>query len=142
MHHLAIMDKSWNLIPKIISGQKTIESRWYQTKRAPWNKISTDDQIYFKNSSDVVSAMATVSKVLQFELHTKQDIQNILDQYGNKICLVNTNIKTWGRLPKYCILMFLTNSRSIKPFLIDKTGFGSATAWLTLPNIKQIKLTT
>ncbi|MEI7477466.1 MAG: hypothetical protein WCJ81_02865 [bacterium] len=39
MDHVAIMKKSRKLIPKIVSGEKTIESRWYQTKRAPWNTV-------------------------------------------------------------------------------------------------------
>lgn len=41
MHHLAILKKSWPLIPKILNKQKTIESRWYKVKCAPWNKINS-----------------------------------------------------------------------------------------------------
>lgn len=141
MHHVAIMNKSWQLIPKILSGEKTIESRWYQTRRVPWNKIQDGDRVYFKNSSEAITAEAQVTKVLQFELNNKQDIQNILDKYGKKICLVNTNIDAWDKLPKYCILIFLSKPKQItKPFQIDKTGFGSATAWLTLININTIKI--
>ena len=56
MHHVAIMNKSWNLIPKIISGEKSIESRWYQTKRTPWDKIKAGDKIFFKNSGEAIIA--------------------------------------------------------------------------------------
>ncbi len=141
MHHIAIMNKSWQLIPKILCGQKIIESRWYQTRRTPWNRIHAGDKVCFKNSGEAVTAQANVSKVLQFELQTKHDVQKILDHYGKQICLVNSNIDSWGTLPKYCILIFLSSSKQIaKPFQINKTGFGNAAAWLTLPNINSIKL--
>ena len=54
MDHVAIMNKSWGLIPKILSGSKTIESRWYKTKRTPWDKIAKGDTVYFKNSGEQV----------------------------------------------------------------------------------------
>lgn len=50
MHHIAIMNGPWNLIPKILSGEKTIESRWYRTRRAPWGGIRAGDTVYFKDS--------------------------------------------------------------------------------------------
>jgi len=40
MDHVAIMKRSWGLIPKILSGEKTIESRWYKKRIPPWNRIS------------------------------------------------------------------------------------------------------
>jgi len=43
MDHVAIMTPSWKLIPKILDGKKTIESCWYQTRRAPWGKIAIGD---------------------------------------------------------------------------------------------------
>ena len=39
MDHLAIMNPKRKLIPKILSGEKTIESRRYMMKVAPRNKI-------------------------------------------------------------------------------------------------------
>lgn len=141
MHHVAIMKKSWQMIPKILSGQKTIESRWYQTKRAPWSAIVPGDQIYFKNSGEPVTAEAKVSKVLQFELHSKQDAKKIINKYRKDICLVKTNIDSWDKIPKYCILIFLGKAKAIpKPFEINKTGFGAPAAWLSVPNIETIKI--
>jgi len=139
MHHVAIMKKSWGLIPKIISRQKTIESRWYQTRRAPWNKIKIGDAVFFKNSGEEITAKASVCKVVQFEIHTITDIVKIIKKYGERICLINDNPRTWKRLAKYCILIFLKNPKKIKPFAIDKKGFGMSNAWITLPNIKNIQ---
>lgn len=141
MQHIAIMNKSWKLIPKIVSGEKKIESRWYQTKRSPWNNIKTGDKIFFKNSGETVIATADVSSVLQFVIENEKDAQNILDKYAKDICLINTDIKNWKKLPKYCILIFLENAKYIdKPFQINKEGFGISTAWICVENIKSIIL--
>jgi ASC-1-like (ASCH) protein len=139
MEHVAIMKKSWNMIPKVLSGQKTIESRWYQTKRAPWGKVKPGDTVYFKNSGEPVTAKATVSKVLQYTLSDIRDIEEILRNYGHHICLPENT--TWNPLPKYCILMFLENPQPIKkPFSINKEGFGNPAAWLCVEDIGSIKM--
>jgi hypothetical protein len=141
MDHVAIMNKSWHLIPKIVSGEKIIESRWYQTRRAPWNVISNGDIVYFKNSGELVTASAKVSKVLQFTLQSEKDAEEIVKKYGKDICIVNPDPKTWGKLPKYCILIFLKNAQYLdQPFQINKTGFGNSTAWLLVNDIKKIKI--
>jgi hypothetical protein len=41
---------------------------------------------------------------------------------------------------KYCILVHLENVRKMwPPFNIDKKGFGNASAWLVIQNIKDMK---
>jgi len=139
MHHVAIMNKSWKLIPKIISGEKTIESRWYKTKRAPWDGVRQGDIIYFKNSGEAITARADVEKVLQFECTSQGVIKNIIRTYGKKICLVNADFKTWKVKPRYCVLVALKNPKVVeKPFIINKKGFGIGAAWITVSNIKKI----
>jgi hypothetical protein len=134
------MKKSWNMIPKILSGEKTIESRWYQTRRVPWNAIKKGDTVFFKNSGEGVTARAKVSQVLQFELRDEAGIRKILKAHEKQICLVETDPTKWGSMPKYCILVFLENPRRItESFSINKKGFGSAAAWLTMESITAVK---
>lgn len=142
MHHVAIMNPAWRLIPKILSGEKTIESRWYQTRRAPWDRIRTGDVIYFKDAGKQVSVLADVSDVMQFELESIADAEKIVEQYGKEICMVETDPRDWNNLPKYCILVRLRNPIALtETFTIDRTGFGSGTAWITVPDIDIIKQT-
>ncbi len=138
MHHVAIMKKSWNLIEKILAGQKTIESRWYQTRRSPWDKIHKGDRVFFKNAGEPLQAQAAVEDVLQFSLNTIDDIKKVIRTYGDGIKLVQSDPTLWVSIPKYCILIFLKNPKKIEhPFHIDKKGFGSAAAWLTMPDIQE-----
>jgi hypothetical protein len=140
MDHVAIMKKSWGLIPKILSDKKTIESRWYQAKRAPWDKVRAGDAVYFKDSGGPIIARAKVAQVMQFEMGSLADARRICDAYGKEICLINDDPASWKALPKYCILMRLKDPRAVrKPFLINKEGFGSAAAWICVKSINSIR---
>lgn len=142
MHHLAIMKPSWGLIPKILSGQKSIESRWYMNKSAPWDKIRTGDTVYFKNSGQPVTLKAEVSQVLQFSALTPHKVMVLLQKYGQKDGILPADLLKYYDLFKnerYCILAFLKNPKQIKPFFINKSGFGAMSAWIMVANIDQIR---
>ena len=142
MDHVAILSKKYGLLDKIISGEKTIESRWYVNRISPWNKIKKGEIVYFKNSGEPIIAKASVKKVLQFDLkHTK--VKDILSEFGKRIGFNSKDMNKWIEMytnKNYCILMFLENSTKIKPFKIDKKGFGISSAWLCINNINKIKI--
>ena len=143
MDHVAIMKKSWGLLPKILSGEKRIESRWYQTKHLPWGKIKKGDMVYFKNSGEPVTVSAQVKDVLSFDNLTPAKVQYILDQYGQLDGLDSSQLNYFYILfknKKYCLLIFLTNPQKVTPFEINKTGFGAMSAWITVDNIDRIRI--
>ena len=142
MQHVAIMKKSWELLPKILIGEKTIESRWYNNKYSPWNKIKKGEIVYFKNSGEPVTIKAEVDKVVQYENLTPEKVKQILKKYGQKDGLgINDIPKFYKRFKnkKYCILIFLKNPKQIKQFYIDKTNFGTMSAWLCVDDVNKIR---
>lgn len=142
MHHIAIMRKSWGLTQKIANGQKTIESRWYLNRSAPWGKINAGDIVYFKDSGEPVTLRATVAKVLQFDNLTPTKVRELLDEYGTQDGLASKDIPHYYELFKnkrYCLLVFLKNVQHIEPFHIDKSGYGAMAAWITVPSVERIK---
>ncbi len=133
------MKKSWEMIPKILNGEKTIESRWYKTKRAPWGKIAAGETVYFKNSGEPVTIKAKVQKVLKFESLTPKKIKEILKIYGKEDGISEEKISFFAKLfavKKYCLLIFLKNPQKVKPFEIDKTGFGAMSAWISVQTLQ------
>ena len=143
MDHVAIMKKSWGLTQKIISGQKRVESRWYKSKCSPWGKIGEGDVVYFKDSGKPVSIKTEVEKVISFSDLTPKKVSEILDEYGKDDGIEKDKIKEFFELFKnknYCLLIFLKNPEKIKPFEINKAGFGMMSAWLTIGNIDRIKV--
>lgn len=142
MEHLAIMQKSWGLTQKILHCQKKIESRWYSVKYRPWDNIKEGETVYFKDSGEPVELKAEVSKVMQFADLTPKRVKEILDQYGDDDGLEKAKIPEFFERfkdKKYCLLIFLKNPQEVKPFKIDKTGFGAMSAWITIDNISKIK---
>lgn len=142
MDHVAIMNKSWKLIPKILDGRKKIESRWSINKCSPWKKVNVGDTIYFKNSSESLTVSATVEKIKSFSDLNHQKVSEIIYKYGGNggISVSNTqdSIK-WASKKRHCTLIYLRGVKEVKPFDIDKTGFGSGCAWITVENISVIK---
>lgn len=141
MDHLAIMRKSWELTQKIMTGQKKIESRWYKVKYAPWNRIKPEEIIYFKDSGNPVTIKTEVSKVIQFSDLTPKKVKEILYKYNQADGLGINKIPDFFEMlknKKYCILIFLKNPQEIKPFKIDKSGFGMMSAWISVDDIKQL----
>jgi len=142
MEHVAIMRKSWGLTDKILSGQKKIESRWYLNKYQPWDNIKAGEFVYFKDSGEPVKLRAEISRVMQFSNLTPKKVKEILDKYGKDDGLEKSEIPRFFKRfkdKKYCILVFLKNVRAVKPFTIDKTGFGAMAAWITVRSILKIK---
>lgn len=142
MEHLAIMRKSWGLTKKILQGQKKIESRWYCAKYKPWDGIKNGEIVYFKDSGEPVSLKAEVSQIMQFPDLTPKRVRDILNEYGDDDGLEKRKIPEFFekfKNKKYCILIFLKNPQSIKPFEIDKTGYGAMSAWITVNSIKQLR---
>jgi ASC-1-like (ASCH) protein len=139
MDHVAILDKKRKLLPKIISGEKTIESRWYQTKRTPWHNIKRDDIVYFKDAGELINVKANVRDVLFFDDLNKEKVEKILRKYWKDIGFKNAEYTDYFIRKNYCILIFLENVKEIEPFDFDKTGFGNACAWISVKDIKKIK---
>ncbi|MFH1649544.1 MAG: ASCH domain-containing protein [Candidatus Woesearchaeota archaeon] len=139
MDHLAIMKKAWKLTGKILTGQKTIESRWYVTRRAPWNIIQEGEKVYFKDSGEPVTIVAEVEKVLQFSELTPRKVRRILEEYGPGDGIAINDLDKYYNMFKdkrYCILVFLRKPRKVEPFKIDKSGFGNMAAWICVDDIR------
>jgi hypothetical protein len=137
------MKKEWKLIDKILNREKTIESRWYSSKKVPWDKVKIGETIYFKDSGDPISATAEVASVKQYENYSDEDLKRIIDEYGGKgnISFVwgAQEVFDWAKEKKYCILIYLKNPKKIEPFEINKKGFGNMASWICVEDINNIK---
>ena len=141
MDHVAILNPSWKLLPKIISGEKKVESRWYKARFAPWDKIRAGEMVYFKNSGQPVTAKAEVEQVLQFSDLTPKKVRGILEKYGAKIAVSNMERPyQWAKDKRYCVLVFLKNAREVPPFKINKSGFGNMAAWMCVDKITDVRV--
>ena len=131
-----------NWISKILSGEKKIELRWYRTKHLPWGKIKTGDRIFLKNTGELVTVKSRVKRVLALENLTPEKVREILEKYGRDDGIAKEKMEYFYELfsdKKYCLLIFLTRVEKVKPFGVDKSGFGQMAAWITVEDIDIIK---
>lgn len=130
MNHLAIL-RDQDLFEKIISGVKTVESRWYVRRIAPWNKIFADDRVYFKKSGGSIQVSARVRKVVQREFSDKKHFLSTAKEYEKEIGV--DVVKFVKNIPKYCVLIFLDSVRVETKIRIEDKNYGNA--WIINPKL-------
>lgn len=143
MEHVAIMRKSWGLLEKIANKEKTIESRWYQSRRAPWGRVRAGDVVYFKNSGEPVTLKTKVKNVFQYDNLTPERVAALLEKYGKDDGISPEQVPFFFerfKNKKYCILIFLESPQTTKPFSISKKGFGAMASWLCVSSIAVVKV--
>ncbi len=142
MDHVAIMKKSWGLIPKILNKTKVAESRWYKSRITPWNRIKKGHNLYFKNSGESVIVKAEVSKVIQYQVSNNRQALEIMKKHAQQdlgFKRIPAEILKYIQNKNYAIFIYFDSVKEIKPFNVDKTGFGAMAAWITINNINKIK---
>jgi hypothetical protein len=137
------MRRDWGLLAKLLDGTKTIESRWYKSKRSPWGLIRAGDTVYFKESGKPVTARARVKSVLQLDALSPARVAEIIANYGDAIGIPRTERAAFcSRFEdkRYCILVFLEQALPVPPFDIDKSKYGPMAAWVAVDQIDEIRL--
>lgn len=143
MEHIAIMKKSWWLINKILQGIKTVETRWYNTKYPPFDRIKEWEIIYFKDSWNPVMIKAIAEKVEQFENLYEERTSQILEKYAFADLwtdIIPKEIENYTKNKKYCIVIHLKCPEEIKPFNINKKWFWAMTSWICIDSVEKIKI--
>ncbi len=155
---IVIMKKRWHLLEKILSGQKTVESRWYNSRRCPYSinqpRIKPEDILLFKNSGEPITVKATVNKVEQYDLqklglNTQQFIEKHLQHIRDDLGI---NILNYNKLPKavknyitnkrYAIFIWFANVKKLKkPIYFNKSGYGMQNAWICIKQSDLHKIT-
>lgn len=117
--HLAIF--TGDLAEKILTGVKTIESRFSKTKIIPFGVIGCGDIVYIKPSGKEIIGQFEVEKVIFYEGITKTDLSKIERDYGKQIAADDDFWKD-KRTSKYASLIFIKQSTRflLPPIKIEK----------------------
>lgn len=113
--HLAVFDKTTALA--ILSGQKSIDTRFSKHKVAPFSQLSTGDIVYVKITGKEIIGQFKVKKVIYFQELEPSDIQKIYKTWGNQI--KSSSVKA---VAKFGTLIFIGESERFltSPLKIDK----------------------
>lgn len=105
--HLAIF--KGNGAELILSGKKTIESRFSKRKDPPFALLACGDLVYIKPSGKDIIGQFKVKKVIFYDGLTWDDILDIKERFGKEIALDESY---WGSKnnAKYGSLIFIGES--------------------------------
>lgn len=105
--HLAIFTKGVG--EKILSGEKTIESRFSKVKNPPFGLISSGDLVYIKPSGKDIIGEFRVQKVFFFDNLDKSDLSDLQKRYEKEIAADDSYWEAKLN-SKYGTLIFIGNS--------------------------------
>lgn len=128
--HIVILAKKCfgikSIYNMVISGQKTIESRWSMHKIAPYHKVNIGDVLLLKEMGSPITAKAIVSDVKFYEL-TPEIVDELRIKYGKQI---GTDKKeNWENIyyKKYGTLIWLKNVEEIATLQVPRSN---GSAWI------------
>ncbi len=101
-------------IEAVLSGKKTMETRFSLHKIAPFGVISTGDLVYIKPPGEEVIGQFRVKKVFFFDGLGGQDVDDIFIKYGSQIKVgekeEDNKYQTDKKQSKYGTLIFIGDS--------------------------------
>lgn len=126
MQHIAILKQPF--FDMVLSGEKTIESRWSMVKVAPYKKVSVGDKILLKETGKDVTATANVKKVQFYEL-TPEIVEDIRIKYGKQIG--TDKFEDWKSTlqKKYCTLIWIDEVTPVAPIKVKRSN---GAGWIVL----------
>lgn len=134
--HLAIMNKP--TIEAILSGKKTVETRFSLHKIAPFGVISKGDLVYIKPPGEEIIGQFRVKKVFSFDGLCEPDFDDIFIKYGSQIRVgekeEDNKYQTDKKQSNYGTLIFIGDSERFitSPVKIKKSD---QRGWMVLEKI-------
>lgn len=118
MKHIVILKKKY--FDMILSGKKTIESRFSLNKSAPYGKVNVGDELLLKVTGGDVTAVAKVKAVEYYELYPEL-VNKIRVRYGKEIG--STKLSEWmdTMTKNYCTLVWFEDVKQIDPISVKRS---------------------
>ncbi|HEX2915890.1 MAG TPA: ASCH domain-containing protein [Chloroflexia bacterium] len=126
--HIAILSHK-SVLEKILSGEKTIESRFSRVKSLPYGQVSPGDIVYFKLSGGPVLGFARVANVEEYEDLTPARVEALGKRYGHELAL-SQDFLTRKLESKYVSFIFLEDVQPCSPWNYKQEG---RSGWIILP---------
>jgi hypothetical protein len=108
--HLAVMVEPY--LTRVLSGEKTIESRFARVRAAPYGQIAPGDLIWLKRAGGPIMGSARVAEVHQYAGLTPERVDMLLARWGAALRLEAAFIARI-RGCRYATLIWLGDVRAL-----------------------------
>ena len=88
-------------------------------------------------------AIMFIFSILKRVIHPFDKVNNLLGKYGKEDGIQAKELSKYYQMfkdKKYCLLIYLKDAMKIKPFSINKRGFGAMAAWISVEDVNSIKV--
>lgn len=125
--HVAIIDDS--AVRQLLSGRKRIETRFYCSRRPPFDRIGVGDRIYFKRAGGEIIGTTYARIILQFHALTPGRIDQLCHDHN---CCVCAPAHYWRarRHCRYGVLIWIGPLEPAPRQIVVPRQYGSA--WISL----------
>ena len=124
-------------LEKILTGNRSIETVFTRSEKAPYNTVQENDTIYFKLRDGYAVAKATVKKVEKFDELTPEKATEIIKEHEEEISPENRMFER-DIYFNFATLIWLDNLFEIKPFRVKRNN-GEFSKWTTVNDINTIR---
>lgn len=140
MDHIVYLDAKADELKKLSDGSKTMIIRGATGRKLPYGRVNKDDVLYFinNNAEGVVKAMGIVASVFNSDKMDKEQSVALVKKYQKKLQLTDTQFNKWAG-KRYLVLIEVKKIQELKPFKIDKSGYGNMDDWLPVEKIESVK---
>lgn len=104
--HLAILREPY--LSRILTGAKTIESRFLRVRTAPYGCVAAGDILWLKRAGGPVVASAYAARVATFDDLTPARVAALIEQYAAELCL-DDDRRHHAFHSRYAVFIWLTN---------------------------------
>lgn len=111
--HMALMVEPY--LSYILSGKKTIESRFSMKKISPWHRVETGDAIILKRSGGDIVGIFEASKVQFLEIENDDDLLEIKRQFNKQLC-IEDDFWVQKKDSNYATLISISHLCTFSPF--------------------------
>lgn len=115
--HLAIFTEPY--LGFLLSGKKTVESRFSITRRAPYGRVEPQDIVILKKASGPIYGACEVATVWSYKVDVAS-LREIRETFAEGLCAIESDFWTARRSCRFATLMLIANVVLLKPFTISK----------------------
>jgi hypothetical protein len=110
-------------------------------RKLPYGRVNKSNLLYFieNNGDGQVKAKAVVDEVFNSEKLTKEESEEVVKKYQNKL-LLGTNLMKRFAGKRFIVLISIKEFQEIPAFKIDKSDYGNMDDWLAVEKIENVRL--
>ncbi|MFA6860477.1 MAG: hypothetical protein WCR30_03730 [Clostridia bacterium] len=132
MEHLVYCNDKEKVLPKILSGEKTMIIRGAGGRKIPHGRVFKEEALYFiEKGTRIIKAKAKVISVQNFTGLTEEQAKEIIEKNQNKLCLTLAQIERWTK--KCLCLIEFDSLETIEPLEFEHQS--NMDDWLILESI-------